>query len=452
MPNHLSKFRHYLILLFVFISLIVIYKHINNNDYQRRLETPLISYTGVASRDLRYVAFGTSVTWGATINRDKEAYIKILSKDGVNLGIRASDPSYPGMCTQSMVGDSVYDVIIIEYDRRYKGGLSNLVKRLRERFPHAIIITTIMWHFATLWIDDYDGKTKSFVKWIAERGFKKNTPDLLEFIRQSSDDDLNMFYMNYQLDERMEYLKKVKEDYNTIIYSWEMKRKCTSNGEYCNDMKQLILKHLPLNAEDWIHLSSEGHKFAADGIAEIVENNRTTILKDTVGEWGDGDFCAQWIIQGKMSNKIRDSFRYDGSRVLMEEFHSVKGYYALHFPFGKTRLRIYNRFSGLRQLAFTYMATGPVERRYPMVNVSLQFSPNSVTIDPFDTFYDYPVHIQLTTVVAELQPGPNIVIMDVLENTAAPFRLIGYTITNGEDKLSRLFEKNDNDMYKVIRR
>ena len=81
---------------------------------------------------LRYIAFGTSVTYGSTVDRDKEAYIKVASHGkGRNLGIRTSDPSFPSICTQSMIGDDIYDVIIAEYDRRYGIGLNPLVKRLR---------------------------------------------------------------------------------------------------------------------------------------------------------------------------------------------------------------------------------------------------------------------------------------------------------------------------------
>jgi len=85
--------------------------------------------------------YRTSVTYGSTVNRDKEVNIKVTSRyKGRNLGIRASNPSFLSICTQSRIGDDIYDVIIVEYDRWYNMGLNLLVKRLRQRFIDTIII------------------------------------------------------------------------------------------------------------------------------------------------------------------------------------------------------------------------------------------------------------------------------------------------------------------------
>ena len=48
---------------------------------------------------LRFVTFGTSVTHGAMMKDESQAYPFQLSPNTVNLAMRASDSSYPSMCT-----------------------------------------------------------------------------------------------------------------------------------------------------------------------------------------------------------------------------------------------------------------------------------------------------------------------------------------------------------------
>jgi len=53
--------------------------------------------------------------------------------------------------------------------------------------------------------------------------------------------------------------------YNISIYRWETE----------DDVKKLLLKHLPFYTDDWVYLSDYGHQFVADGIKEIVETKAT---------------------------------------------------------------------------------------------------------------------------------------------------------------------------------
>jgi len=374
---------------------------------------------------LRYVAFGTSVTYGSGLkDPDNQTYIKLLSQEGLNLGIRASDPSYPAMCTQTMVGSNIYDVIIIEYDRRFEDGLSNLVRRLRQRFPKAAIIALQTWTFNMLLVNGND----MFLKYLKAKGYEHNSEAVVDFVSDLNVDDLDIEF-NSNLAKRTDFMNQLEKDYNIIIYRWE------STG----DMKELILKHLPLNAKDWVHLSEAGHKFVADGIRKILADKGTQRIND-VGSWGDGDVCTQWIDGGKMDNNAVNHIRFSAQHVSMDIFHPVKGYYALTFKFSSAMAKVWNTFDGPRQLAFTYMATGPIKRIYPKVYVKIAGS-EPVIIDPFDTYYDYPVHIQLTKEVGLLKPGVNDIVIRTLEKTESPFRLIGFTITNGEDTASRMFSR-----------
>ena len=60
---------------------------------------------------LRYLIFGSSISWGAAIPNRFDSYPYLLSKDATNLALRANGPNFPSVCTQTMVGDTnVYDV------------------------------------------------------------------------------------------------------------------------------------------------------------------------------------------------------------------------------------------------------------------------------------------------------------------------------------------------------
>ena len=57
-------------------------------------------------------------------------------------------PNYPSICTQTLIGnDNVYDIIILEYFSMVYDGLLQLVKRLRQRFPDAILICESNYYF-----------------------------------------------------------------------------------------------------------------------------------------------------------------------------------------------------------------------------------------------------------------------------------------------------------------
>ena len=77
------------------------------------------------------------------------------------------------------------------------------------------------------------------------------------------------------------------------------------------------------------------------------------------------------------------------------------------------------------------MATGPAPSIYPKTKIFIWGSgQESIIVDPTDTRYSYPVHVQHTTVVGKVNPGMNMVLITSLETKENPFRLVGYAIAN----------------------
>jgi hypothetical protein len=268
------------------------------------------------------VAFGTAVSLGYGEGKSK-TYLELLSRDGVNLAIKGSDPSYPAMCTQTLIGDDkIYDVIIIEYDVRFESGLRSLCRRLRQRFPEATIIVTQTWNFSMLYVKY---KQKMFLTWLRDEGYEKNNLETREFLLNQNIKDIGISFLWHYLEHRIEYTSQLEHDFNVKIYSWEI----DADEE---QMKHLLLNHLTLYSDDWVHLSEYGHQFIADGIQKIVKKFRIK-RSDNVGTWGDGDVCVQWL-DGMVVEKAKRLLQYDRSFVSFEKFNLEKNFMRFIFQTG----------------------------------------------------------------------------------------------------------------------
>jgi len=361
------------------------------------------------SSSLRYVAFGTSITYGTGVGRE-DRYTNLLSSNVTNLGMRGSDPSYPSICTQSMSGDAIYDVIIVEYHMAYHVGLKTLVQRIRERFVDATIIAVNLWMCRDVnVVDDKGEKLYPFITWLHENGYYRNTPEARDFVKESN---VNFAFNTKILGNRDICMDELVKDYNVKLCSWIKK----SSGP---TVKALLLRYMPYYTYDLIHWSESGHRLVAQKIVKIVKEEKTKV-SNRVGSWGAGDKCMNWQSKGKIVGNMPTSGK-------MKQFSS-KGKFALEFAHGEGFINIENPFSEPRELALTYMVIGPASI-YPKTKISIKSSgQESIIIDPTDTTYDFPVHVQHTTVVGKVNPGMNMVLITPLERKENPFRLVGYAM------------------------
>ena len=85
------------------------------------------------NHEIRYAAFGSSVTWGSNLSDPKElTYIGRLtygdSDRGTNFGIRSSGPNYLAACLYTLMEDQEFDIIILEFYMRNREGLLTLTR------------------------------------------------------------------------------------------------------------------------------------------------------------------------------------------------------------------------------------------------------------------------------------------------------------------------------------
>ena len=113
-------------------------------DLVRRTIVP--NHQRKTNNDIRYATFGTSFAWGATLkNREAEAFVWRLSPESSNFALRATGSEFPAKCLYSMIGNKVFDVIVLEFAMRVNQSTLGLARRLRQRFPDALIICLKVW-------------------------------------------------------------------------------------------------------------------------------------------------------------------------------------------------------------------------------------------------------------------------------------------------------------------
>jgi len=379
--------------------------------------------------------------------------MKLLSPTSTNLAMRASDPSYPAICTQSMIGNNTYDVIIIEYERRYDMGLEYLVKRLRDRFPDATIIVTNVWTFMNIMVNDKDNKFYGpFRNWLRNAGYDSNTIEAWAHVRKVTYNNPNItfsFVKNKVNVERDNTINKIANDYNARIFDWRKR----------GNMLAIILRYLPLYGEDFVHWSAKGHVHAAKIIKRILYMEKTT-RSDRLGTFGEGDVCSKWLSSGKIKD-TNELLSTNGEMIQFDDRWGGK--FSLEFPYkGNSNVKevdfdwsnegyitINNPFDGRRELSITYMTTGPAPSIYPKTILWIENPEKSkehsfnemIEVDPTDKFYEYPVHVQFSKVIGVIPQGISKIYIHPLEAKDKPFRVVGFSITNESKKISNMYSR-----------
>lgn len=371
--------------------------------------------------NLRYLAFGSSMTWGSGVQDRSNAYPYLLSSKATNLALRATGPNYPSICTQSMVGDEIYDVIMLEYFSRASDGLKPLAERLRQRFPNAMIILVQLWNPKMI---SYR-KNIHINKWVSEKKLPLNDPKLLEAVEATSSSEWT-FNMEW-----MRFCMNILEDTAKAVNGYILKGPPFPIENYEKiDVKNLLLSTRSMFSDDWFHLSEEGHRVVAQAVKDFLQ---TIPVKrsDEVGTWGKGDLCHKWYESGKVDIPFSDG-------VTMNQYKPGK--YALQFPSTGGTLKISNPFEEPRALTACYLTTGPAPSIYPKTEMKINNSQSqSVTIDPVCNDFDFPVHVLSCKKIGMVDPGESILSIAPLETTQQPFRALGVALTNGDEQMSNNF-------------
>jgi len=380
---------------------------------------------------IRYAAFGASTTWGSGLpDRSTQAYPFLLSPSAKNYAIRAAGPNYPAACAYSLVGDdTVLDVIILEFFAQSKFGLVPLARRLRERFPEAIIVILREWYPRLVTTSDGVGLRE----WADAKGFGRfavHDPEMhraflaseeewhWELINQSAVIDLQV----RAAEEVGGYILEMPRPKEEDIASW--------------------INYADLFAEDYMHKSVKGHWEVHFRVRELVDRIGVP-AEPRLGQWGFRDSCHMWFESGNPGG-----LQYSKTIELKEISNRNGAKYALEWSPGRRPgiIHVWNPAGEPMTLYLVYMTTGPPPSNYAPTEVEFvdDVRKERVILDPnarseYDHYFF--VHIQNVAEVGEIPPGETRLRLVQLEDSKWPFRLIGVVVTKkgeGSAEFSRV--------------
>ncbi len=365
--------------------------------------------------EIRYAAFGTSQTWGATLaDRDTEAYIKKLSLDhSENYAIRSSGPTYPAACTHSIMGDQEFDVIVMEWFHDASSGLMVLAQRLRERFPDAILVIARFW--APLMFINKNGevfkpKFEYGRGYFHEEAFKKEFMDTFEE---------NQWKWAFNTERKQwlvvhEAIAKETGSYILEMEGWGAEDAFGENG-YLEIGDKMF-------GPDSFHLSAAAHEDFANKVKALVD--RVGVPKNpTIKEFSSVDYCLTWFLSGEIGEGLKSS----DNAVVREMPNTEK--YGMEFDGDKPGwIEMTNPNDHYMYIFVSYMVKGPHPTKYPKTVATREDGTTRTVIDPS---IPYPVHSSNLVCLGNVKPGATARIsFEALEKTEWPFRIVQAVLTD----------------------
>ena len=316
----------------------------------------------------------------------------------------------------------MYDLILLEYYvNGAQHGLAELARRLRERFPKAIIIVMKLY-------GPFDAIRKSSAT--------DETGQTLEEWKKS----INL--PNGQLNELVKAVEtdtgywKFREHPNTDRAINKVVREI---GGYqfhlptSDEPQKRLVNYLRFFDKDTNqHLQEKGHAWIADMCQKIVKRHllkgklTNQVDKAEVGSWGRGDSCDIWKTSGAMTLP----FSTDSAK--LTQYDTKRGKFALEFT-KDSWVDVENTFKDERTLYLSFIATSSAGS-YPKVDAEV--GGTTFELDPnTDTKSDKAgVGVIKTIAVGKLPAGQTtrVNLKPSEEGTPLPFRLVGATFTNEE--------------------
>jgi hypothetical protein len=365
-------------------------------------------------RPINILAFGGSVTWGATLDDRFRAFPFLMGVphhvDHVdNMAMRATGADYPSLCLQSIIPDAEhknYDVIMFDFVLNGTDGFPLLLKRLRARYPDAVIIYVHIWSILNLARDAetfHQPNPKA-------AGFNPNGP-----WEWKSDDTFNPGTTKDCGREvcGKEQMEELVTDAGGHI--WHMPRPAT--------VQEVVDKGWFSN--DWHHLSAYGHQMVANNLLAFLQTVKQDVFKPKrLGTFGMGDQCWNWFESGDVQLDYFNAEPYN----LMRNANAMK----MTLEIDPTQalggyLGFDSQFDIPVPVGLAYMSIrDPAD--YPKVEVTVNSREHQlpVVIDPAYNNNLASVHIVVYAHVGWALPGRNSLTITPLEHSKPnPFRVVG---------------------------
>jgi hypothetical protein len=149
-------------------------KSVEMKEQQEQAQAQQADQTQTTKSELSVLALGGSVTWGSTLGDRLKAYPWVIGDMLVdfdeqldvhvdNLAMRATGADFPSLCIESLIeeagsADRSYDLILMDFVQNGTNGFPLLLKRLRTRFPEAVIVYVKLFSILANAMEESSGK------------------------------------------------------------------------------------------------------------------------------------------------------------------------------------------------------------------------------------------------------------------------------------------------------
>lgn len=370
---------------------------------------------GEHNRPLNILALGGSVTWGATLDNREDAYPWLLAGPFTqhvdNMSMRATGADYPSLCLQSIIprqdeSRASYDLILLDFVQNGTDGFPLLLRRLRQRYPDAVIVFIKLWSVLTFAVEEGTGKV------VLEAGKDPTRSWVWK--------DGDVFNRGYKGDEH--------GCGREICDVHQMEELIREQGGYAFELPRpaspkTVLDEGWFAEEDWHHLSKKGHEILAKSLADFLITKKDELFRDDkrIGTWGEGDQCYNWFMSGvnpltysggEMVNILKD-YTADGEKwVLTMRAHEM----VVEFD---------SKYDHPVPLGIGYMSRQD-PASYPIVQFTINDANPSI-VDPNVNreTVQKSVHITAFSHVGMAVPGHNVLRVTTIDQRTDPFRMVG---------------------------
>lgn len=405
----------------------------------------------LVSSETRYLVFGTSHTYGEGLeNPETESYPALLSSNFVqNAATRSGGFTLAAACTQSIVQNSIYDVIIVEFIE-WDSSLSLLTRRLKGRFPHAAFVFLRLWRPSQLKFRPPNQVTNTTIDFHAfrkrEGGLAMDDPELYIKVLSTK--------QHWFFDRPRDEEAVLAEVHKHGAFYFAMNLPDNDLFEYPKTlMDQLAIFH-----EN--NLNILGHKTVADNLRSIVQQLTlpNAMQAATLGGWVPTDICKLWYETGLYNyhssnahNRLRN-VQFTKAREKTDSYWNLSGRHADDHKHALevsnahgSKLVINNSLGEERMLYLTYLTTRDNDDENTDDHLSLPFpkmrvSINDTPIVMIEAFHErnprsaedsHYAEVARTTAVGFVKPGKSTISLDPLTSPlhpTRPFRLLGWSL------------------------
>ncbi|CAB9498017.1 expressed unknown protein [Seminavis robusta] len=399
----------------------------------RMLMHPLSSIKHSQPQDetsIRYLTFGSSSTWGEGLDDPHtQAYPWRLSPTVHNVAARVGGISLSAICTQSIVGEGIYDVIVMEMIEGVTDveAVMQLARRIRQRFPIAKLVFVRLWSPASHIV--YDNHVPLLEWWNQQADAPLLQPQEKDSLLQSypfqsallNSDPSRWSFADYS--QQSQEIDAVVEEVQGYLYQLPLPNAAEQPIPIMltsSDTMDFFHEKNPL----W--LSPKGHEMVAEGVQRLVRQAPEPAQPlPQLGTWGVGDACSLWYGTGDYST-LRSRRRAS----LVDFSKGTDGFHkhAVEISRRGGSVDVNNPFAEPRMLYLTYMTAQG--REYPRTKVTVG-GKASVMIDPVHEDVDTEDHLTRTTAVGLVPPGRTVLQLNSLDaDSTSRFRLVGLHFLN----------------------